>query len=103
MRIEFVRTGGFAGMRLAAIIDSQDLSAEDAATLEKLLQEADIFNLPETGPAVARGADRFQYQIKISREEGERTLVLSEAALNEPLRALLDFLTLLARRSASRP
>jgi hypothetical protein len=104
MRVEFVRSGGFAGMRLAASFDTQSMSNEDAAMLEKLLKDADFFNLSESDFAPPTGADRFQYQIKVSREEGEHTLVISESSLTErgALRALLDFLTALARRGASR-
>jgi hypothetical protein len=47
MHIEFVRSGGFAGLRLAASIDSQHLTPEQASTLDKLIAAAGFFDLPE--------------------------------------------------------
>jgi len=104
MRVEFVRSGGLAGIRLTAIFDTQNMPEQDAAMLEKLLKDADFFNLSASAFPLPKGADRFQYQVTVSSEEGEHTLVVSESSLEEtgPLRALLDFLNALARRRAAR-
>ena len=64
MKISFERTGGFAGMRMAIIVDVDSLPDSDAATLRKLVADADFFNLSEirAGQAIPDG---FQYVITI--------------------------------------
>jgi hypothetical protein len=97
MKVRFVRTGGVAGMRLAVTLDSETLSAREAARLKRLIGRAASIEAspPATGPRP--GADRFQYRLTV--EEGGRTrrLELDDASVPPALRPLLDYLAGRAR------
>jgi len=99
MHIEFVRSGGFAGMRLAASIDSQNLAAVQASTLDKLITDSGFFDLPEQIKPPSPGPDRFEYQVDISSAGQTHSVNVSEAVIPDRLRPLLDFLTTLAMSS----
>ncbi len=97
MRIRFERTGGFAGMRLTATIDTEALPLERADELRRLVDAASFFDLPTTIRSSAPGADQFQYQLTIEVEGRRHTVEVSEAAAPEALQPLLRQLTILAR------
>jgi hypothetical protein len=96
MKISFERTGGFAGMRMVITVDVDSLPEPDAATLRKLVTDADFFNLTEVhaGQAIPDG---FQYAITIEGEGQHRTLQMTDAAIPDKLRPLLENLSLRAR------
>ncbi len=96
MHVEFVRSGGFAGIRLTASLDTEQLPAEQASNLDKLIKDADFFNLPKQIMPNAPGPDRFEYRITITSDQKERSVVVNEAAAPDRLRPLLDYLTTLA-------
>lgn len=98
MRIQYVRTGGFAGLRMATEIDSEALSQEELQNLREALDTAHFFNLPEQMMGDMRGADRFQYEITIEDEEGrQHTVRTNEASLPEEMQPLVHQLEQLAR------
>ena len=99
MRITFLRTGGFAGMRLSSTVDTQALPAEDARLLEALVETAGFFKLPASIPAPAGGADRFQYHIAVEAPAGQHAVDVSETALPNELKPLVERLMALARSS----
>jgi hypothetical protein len=104
VRVEFVRTGGFAGMRLAADIDTDLMEPAEAQTLRELLERSRFFELP-TGPvSPPPGPDRFEYQIRVeSQTLGSHAITVHEAAVPERLRPLLDRLTLIAINRGAPP
>lgn len=98
MRIEFERTGGFAGMRVAATIDSQTLPEDKAQALKEMIEQAGFFDLPPRLVSPTPGMDQFQYRLTIeSAERGIHTIETSDAAAPPQLQPLLRELTLLAR------
>ena len=97
MRIDFERTGGFAGMRLAAKLDTDTLPADQAGTLQGLIAEAKFFDLPAQIPAPPQVADQFHYRVTIEATGQRHTVDVGEAAASPALQALLQQLTLLAR------
>jgi hypothetical protein len=99
MHIEFVRSGGFAGLRLAASIDSQQLTPEQASNLGKLIADAGFFDLPEQITSPKPAPDRYMYQIIVSSAQQTHSINVSEAVVPDRLRPLLDFLTTLASSS----
>ena len=100
MRVEWERTGGFAGIRMAATIDSESLSREDASQLRELVEAAGFFDLPEKiGGPDAGGADRFLYTIVVETEGLRHTVHTSEAAAPPALRSLIQWLTNVARKA----
>lgn len=97
MRIHFERTGGVAGMRMAAIIDTDGLSVEEAHSLEQMVDAAGFFDLPVSMTSPARGADQFHYKVTVEREGRRHTIEAAEGAAPEALRALLQRCSALAR------
>ncbi|MGB3941293.1 MAG: protealysin inhibitor emfourin [Candidatus Manganitrophaceae bacterium] len=106
MKIDFTRSGGFAGVRLSAAIDTEGLSAEERERLCGLVDAADFDRLPSSLKSTAPGADRFQYRLKIEEGGGQggrvKEVVADESAVPETLRPLLEYLTDWARTKRSK-
>lgn len=98
MQIQFERTGGFAGMRLAAMINAESLSQEEARRLRELVDAAGFFELPTELTGLPRGTDRFLYTLTVEVEGQRHTVHTSEAAAPAALRSLINWLTNVARR-----
>ena len=96
MKISFERTGGFAGMRMAITVDADSLPNPDATALRKLVTDADFFNLavPSAGKVIPDG---FQYAITIEGDGKQRTIQITDAAIPDKLRPLLEDLSARAR------
>ena len=101
MRIDYERTGGFAGMRLATTIDTTTLPADQAGTLHSLIDEAHFFDLPAKIPAPPNVADQFNYRVTVEAQSKKHTVDVSETSASPALQALLQQLTLLARSTRS--
>jgi emfourin len=97
MQIEFERSGGVAGIRLATTVDTDRLPASDAARVRQLLDDAGFFSLPAHLAATTPGADRFQYHITVRTAERSHTVDIAEGAAPPALRPLLDWLVGAAR------
>ncbi len=97
MRIQFVRTGGFAGMRLAGTIDSDTLPEDEAQALQKELDNAHFFELPSQLSGEAGGADRYQYEITVDDGRKTHKIEAGEAALPQQVQPLVQHLERLAR------
>lgn len=97
MRIHFERTGGFAGMRMVATIDTESLSPDKARDLQELVDTSGFFDLPAGTSTGMSGADRFHYRLTVETEGREHTVQVGDAALPEALWPLLRRLTVLAR------
>jgi hypothetical protein len=101
MRIDFERTGGFAGMRLVATIDTVALPENQAGTVQSLVDAAHFFDLPKQFPASANAADQFHYRVAIEAGSTRHTVEVDESSASLSLQALLQQLTLLARSARS--
>ena len=101
MQIDFERTGGFAGMRLVAAIDTAVLPPDQASTLSGLIDDAHFFDLPARIPAPVNVADQFNYRVTIEAAGKRHTVDVGEASASPELQALLQQLTLLARSARS--
>ena len=97
MRIEFVRTGGFAGLRMATTIDVDSLPPEEAQEIQDALEEAHFFALPPELHEETRGVDRFQYEITVDDGAQKHTVQTGETALPEHLQPLVQKLEQYAR------
>jgi hypothetical protein len=96
MRILLERSGGFAGIKKKAEVDSEALSKEDSAELERLVEAAGILNQPAAPAGPPQGADQFQYNLTIGpvpgeSEEASRTVTLRDPS-NEAVKRLLDWM-----------
>ena len=102
MNIEFVRSGGFAGIRLAGSFDTEKLPPEQAATLGKLIDGAGFFRLSDQIKPTSPVTDQFEYRITISSANQTHSVVVGESVVPSGLRPLLDFLTTLTISSTKR-
>jgi hypothetical protein len=98
MRINFERTGGFLGMRLAVELSTETLTKAEADEMEMLVEGAHFFDLPPVLKPQTEGMDRFQYRLTVERGDQFHTVETSESATPEPLQPLIDLLTDTARR-----
>ena len=97
MRIEFERSGGFAGMQLSTTVDTEDLAPRDAELLESAVDEACVDQLPRRLVSAAPGADRFQYHLVVEEGDERHEVDVGEAALPDSLRPLIEYMSMLAR------
>ena len=101
MRIQFERTGGFAGMKLVGAFDSESLSAAEARQLSKMIESAQLLDWPEQdGAKLTQGADQFQYKISIEIQSRQRTIMVNDGNAPEAVLPLLDWLTDKSRQTA---
>jgi len=96
-RIKFERTGGFAGMRIAADFELGDLSDEQAHALADLLDELDFAELPEQLMSDSSASDQFTYTITVEAKDWQHTVVTGDSFANEKMQELLELLNRLAR------
>ena len=100
MKIGFVRSGGFAGMRLVLDVDTTDLAADEASLLAQLIDEAR--NAFTDAPRSQPSPDRFEYQLTFEGPEwGRETHQVWEPDVPEPVRPLIEHLTAMARRRSA--
>jgi len=97
-RIKYERTGGFAGMRIAADFKLEDLPEEQAHALLDLLSEVDFDELPENLIGSSPMPDQFTYQITVETEKGQHTVVAGDSSAPEKLQELFRLLDRIARR-----
>ena len=98
MVIEFERTGGVAGIRLATTVDTATLSSDEAVRAQQLVDDASFFALPARLTTAKPGADRFHYRITVRSPERTHTVDVAEGAAPSTLRPLIDWLTAAARK-----
>ncbi|MBG1269331.1 protealysin inhibitor emfourin [Nostoc sp. WHI] len=99
MRISFERTGGFAGISKKTTVDTADLPPNEAATLLRLVEVADLFRLPEQITSPNPQSDRFQYKLTVEDNGKQHTVTVSESALPGTLRPLIEWLQNTAQKS----
>ena len=99
MRISFERTGGFAGISKKTTVDTATLPPNQANELPRLVEAADLFNLPEKITSPNPQVDRFQYKLTVEDQGKQHTVTVSEAALPGTLRPLIEWLNQVGRRN----
>ena len=96
MRISYERSGGFMGRKLNFSVDLDELPKDQAETLNRLLQQADFFNLPED--LISRPVpDEFTYSITVETATQSHKVRVSDTSMTDPLRPLFDELSRRAR------
>ncbi len=101
MKIDFVRSGGFAGLRLARTFDTGELPPAQGQKLEELVESADFFGLPDPAPAPSQARDVFEYRLTISVREQTRAMVLSDGSMPDKLQPLIAYLVSLVKGAAA--
>ncbi len=97
MRISFERTGGFTGIGVSSVIDTDQLDADAARDLKELVERSGFFALREENLAGGAGADQFQYTLSIEDEGRSHTLRIGDESAASELASLLRRLTVLSR------
>lgn len=100
MRVDFERSGGIAGIVRRVDVATDDLTAESAAELQRLVAAAGFFALPEeiVGDPVP---DDFTFVITVETEDRTATVRTSDAHAPESLRPLIDWLNRALRSSGN--
>jgi len=99
MRVRFEMEGGFVYLPPSEplTIDTDDLPAEEARELERLVQAAGFFDLPETSPPPRGAADYFEYTISVTSPELSHTVHLTDPIEDPDVQALVEYLEAKAR------
>ena len=101
-RIKFERTGGFAGMLIAAEFNLRDLPEDQARAISGLLNDLDFANLPENLMGESSMPDQFNYTITVEGKKGKHTVTTGDASAPAKLQELLQLLNQLARSHAGK-
>ncbi len=97
-RVTYERTGGFAGMRLSADFEPEDLPEEQSCSLLELLDDMDFDELPEQLTGSSSMPDQFTYQITVRRESREHTVITGDESAPEKMQELIRLLDRIAKR-----
>ena len=97
-RIRYERTGGFAGIRIAADFELEDLPEEQAEQLCELLDDIDFDELPEKLIKGGPVPDEFTYSITVESEKAEHTVTTSDTSAPTKMQPLLELLYQIARQ-----
>ena len=96
MRIGFKTEGGFAhfpGLSKPVAIDTDQLSQEESAELEHLVQKARFFDLPGKVNVPRKGAaDYYQYTVTIQMGKQSHTIKMVDPVEDTNLNELVLFL-----------
>lgn len=95
-RIQFERTGGFAGIRFAADFKPEDLPEEQSKQLFDLLDDLDFDELPEQ-MLDENIPDGFIYSITVETRKKTHTVVTGDASASEKMQEFLRLLNRIAR------
>jgi hypothetical protein len=98
MIIRVERTGGFAGMTMRSVIDSDQLNPEERQNLMELVESSGIFGSSLQSHPNSQGHDRFHYSLTIEYHEQRQTLELDESEIPDDWQSLIQFINNLARR-----
>ncbi len=92
------RTGGIAGSRMIAMVNTESLPLEDARNLHQMVEDAGFFSLPEKLPEPNTGADLFNYKLTVEKfglsfSEGKKhTMEVNQLNIPENLQPLIQAL-----------
>ena len=97
-RIKFERTGGIAGIRLAAEIEVNSLPEEQKKEIIELLDELDFEELPSKVAGKMAVPDEFVYSVIVESGEREYQILAGESALPSDIQPLIELLERIAKR-----
>jgi hypothetical protein len=75
------------------------LPAEEAKELQRLIEAAGFFELPESSPPPRGAADYLRYTISVTTPEHSHTVHLSDPIEDPDIQALVEYLEAKARES----
>jgi hypothetical protein len=77
IRVDVVRSGGFAGITRTGSADSAALDQESAARLRQIVEQSELLTKPSEA-APSRRPDGFQYDITVTCGDETRSAVLHD-------------------------
>ncbi len=95
MRIQFKTEGGIAhlpGLSEPVTIDTDELPAEGAKELERLIEAANFFELPSTSDPAPGAADYQQYTISVTTPSRSHEVRLTDPIENPRVQELVNHL-----------
>jgi hypothetical protein len=100
MRVEFKTDGGFVYLPARAepvTVDTDELPAEEADELRRLIEAAGFFDLPEASEPPSGAADYLEYTISVTSPERSHTVHLTDPIEDPDVQALVEYLEAKAR------
>jgi hypothetical protein len=102
VRITIEESGGFAGIKLPGIsLSAADLSDADNTAFLKLLQQADLSNLPPIPKPPSLRRDSMQIKITTESEGQQNVVRVNEGDAPENVQQLIDWIKNYRKNSAS--
>jgi hypothetical protein len=101
-KIKFERTGGFAGIRLAAEIEVNELPEDQKKEILELLDELDFEELPAKLGGKMPVPDEFVYSIVVESDEREYKVLAGESTLPGEMQPLIEILESITKRQMSK-
>ncbi|HAV78465.1 MAG TPA: hypothetical protein DCX53_14040 [Anaerolineae bacterium] len=96
-KIKFERTGGFAGIRLAAEVDMDDIPEDQKREIIRLIDETDFDELPKKLSGKMPMPDEFVYSITVNSRGKEHAVLAGESSLPNNLQPLIEVLERIAK------
>lgn len=90
MKIEFRQSGGYGGLIMGTKINTDSLTAKEAAELQSLVEQSNL--LQAQSKQTPNSADLLQYQITIQTKEGVRQISFDDLSLPENAIPLVEYL-----------
>jgi hypothetical protein len=102
MKINFERSGGFAGMLTTVSVDTSSLPSEQASKLQNMVEDSNFFSLSSAPPPPKHGpADYFNYKITVEAEDGRKhTVECTDIGMQPSIKHLIDFLGKQAKKAS---
>jgi hypothetical protein len=97
MRVSCKKTGGVAGLKISAEVDSEQLSQSQAHKMKELVDRAKLFD-QAAKPGGKPTPDQFQYEITVEDQGKTHSFVTNDATASDELLDLLDWLFDTARK-----
>ena len=93
MKIHYEQSGGYAGLKLDAMIDSDSLPLNEARSLAKIIDESNFFSISPITQS-PRGADYIRYKIMVEIDEDKKhTVETTDVTTPVQLKTLIQYLT----------
>ncbi|MGE0127046.1 MAG: protealysin inhibitor emfourin [Blastocatellales bacterium] len=100
MRVSVKKSGGIAGLKVRAEVDSEQLSPAQGRKMKDLVEQANLFDQPAK-PSGRSMPDQFQYEVTVEDQGKTHSFVTNEAAASDDLLELVDWLIAASKRKGS--
>jgi hypothetical protein len=90
MRIDFKRSGGFAGLKMSKTIDTNNLNPDESKRAINLVESSGFFDLPTV--ISGTGEDRYQYNLTIDWDGRKHGVQIDESAIPPKLMPLIEWI-----------